>query len=181
MESVHKRVRIRIDGQHRERVHPTVLGVLPARPQARDAKRVTTDVRNACGNGLARAPVRLVNRLGRNDAALIALVGIPEAGLLCGCLAAAVVGGFGDGGVGGPVRHQTKEAIQGLQRRHGLVTHIGARMPADKCAQVARPHVELCALNGWLCAEFLEEFLPFLHGLVMTAHCFYLPVTILYA
>jgi hypothetical protein len=139
----HQQVLICIDGQHGVAEDRLTLGGLPRRPQPRNAHGLTVGEFNPSRNGLATAPVGLVNGIGWNDAVLPTLPRLPETRLCSHRLAPGVVGATGDPGVFGPVRHQTKQAIQGLMFRHGIVTHIGMGVSANETAQIPRPEVKL--------------------------------------
>ena len=152
----------------------------PPRPQTSDSHGLAVSARNPCRYGLAAAPVRLVNRIGRNDAAMTLAPGIPEAGQGRRCLAAGIEGTPSKLIVFGPMRDQTELASQCFPPGHGFVTCINLNWPANKQRLVARPNV-VHAGSRWR----LNEKLPLqsgtvFEGLVMTAHAEILSSNTLY-
>src|SRR3990167_288871 len=110
VELVHQLVGICVDRPHCVAVHPFPLGRLPGRPQTRNPHGPTVFSFDARGNGLAAAPVRFVDGLGRDDAVLRPLPSFPKTRFGGHRLAAGVVGTAADLQVGRPVGYQAKQA-----------------------------------------------------------------------
>lgn len=149
VEPVHQGMGLRIEGEHGVAVDQLARGALSARPQARNSQWCLVCCFNAGGDGFTATPSGLKNGVSRNDAALVALVGVPETGLDGGGFAAAVVGAARDFGVGSPVRHQTEPAVAGFSFWHRVVTDVGLRVPAHEGAQVTWPDIQSGMVGRW--------------------------------
>lgn len=118
----------------------------------------------------AGASVRLKDGLGGDDATLLVLDGIAEAGLAGHGFTAGVVGAFGDLGVRGPVRHQAKEAWQCFHLGYSVIADIGMGMGTHKGPHIARPDIVLSQRVGRLDVEAQAVMLWLRGRLVMAAH-----------
>ena len=170
VEQIHQGVFVRIDGQHGEAVHGLTTGRFPLVPEPGNSHGLVVGSADAGGNGFAGAPVWLVDGHGRDDAVACLTPRIPKTRFDGHRLGAGVVRVAAQLEGISPVGHQAVLPDQGFMGRYGFIAHVGMRVPADKAAQVAGPHVLLAFHSGGLCLEDLPVRLGSLDALVVATH-----------
>ena len=168
-----QRVVVRVDRQHGEAELPLAERVAPGRPQAGDAERLPFGVRESGGDGLAGAPVGLVDRLCRHDA-VARRPGVLEAGQLGDGLGARVVRALPVVDILGEPGQQPEACIDHFKVRNGLVARSRSSGRAEDRRHLRRVDVQTA---GWhlpirrqSAVEAFLDLLAALFGLVMATH-----------
>ena len=108
MKIAHQLVIPRIDRQHRVTEHLLTCWIGPALPQPSNSHRFAIKTRNPRSNGFTRSPIRLINRLRRDNAVLRTTPGITKGRLLPGCFRTSVIGSARNFGVFAPTGGSTQ-------------------------------------------------------------------------